>query len=110
MKPPRPMTIRQRVEAALIRTAAPPVGDGQGITVVDLDDAITVAIADLDHDSGGMLADAVQGLDLDVALSRILRDLRSEGWSISTEGRSGHRVFHLVSLPTGVIDRKRAGA
>ena len=110
MSLPRLLTIRDRVEMALIRSAAPPVGNGRGISAVDLDNALTVAIADLDQGSDGVLAEAVTSLDLDIALSRILRDIRIDGWKISTEGRAGHRVFHLVALPTGVIDRRRAGA
>lgn len=110
MNRPRPMavTIRERLRLALVRTAAPPVGNGHGITIVDLDDALTIAIADADEVAGGVFGQVLEGIDLDDALERMVEELREEGLRIEREEHAGYIAYHLVEVPAGVIDARRA--
>ncbi|MBJ7518456.1 MAG: hypothetical protein JHC84_02070 [Solirubrobacteraceae bacterium] len=76
------------VRLGLIRHAAFPLGDAQGMTT------------------------PFGWRPGDPPVAEMVQTLRHEGWVIDDFGaREGHRVYRLVTLPCGtVIDRERAGA
>lgn len=80
MSAPRPMTLREFVALRLIRTAAFPVGNGEGLSTLELEDALAGAV----------------------------EELRQEGWRIDVGWQRGRRFYRLIAVPEGVIDPRRA--